>query len=210
MTELSPQEEFWRGDFGSEYSDRNVGPNLAASNTSLFARALARAGAPRTVLELGANIGMNLIALGQLFPDAELHAVEINPKACERLRAFLPPDRVTEGSILASDPGAGFDLVLIKGVLIHIAPDDLVSAYRRAVDSARRYLLICEYYNPTPVEVPYRGESERLFKRDFCGEILDKHPEMQLIDYGFVYHRDPVFPLDDITWFLLERRDVLR
>ncbi|MDA0812779.1 MAG: pseudaminic acid biosynthesis-associated methylase [Verrucomicrobia bacterium] len=208
MTELSPQEEFWRGAFGSEYSDRNVGANLAASNTALFSRALARACAPRTVLELGANIGMNLVALGHLFPDAELHAVEINAKACDRLRELLPPDRVTEGSILVADPGDGFDLVLIKGVLIHIAPEDLATAYRRAVASSRRYLLICEYYNSTPVEVTYRGESQRLFKRDFCGEILDKHPEMQLIDYGFVYHRDPVFPLDDITWFLLERREV--
>lgn len=208
MAELSPQEEFWRGAFGSEYSDRNVGPTLAASNTALFSRALARACAPRTVLELGANIGMNLIALGQLFPHAELHAVEINAKACDRLRVLLPPDRVTEGSILAWDPDVGFDLVLIKGVLIHIAPEDLATAYRRAVASARRYLLICEYYNPTPVEVMYRGESERLFKRDFCGEILDQHPEMQLVDYGFVYRRDPVFPLDDITWFLLERRDI--
>jgi pseudaminic acid biosynthesis-associated methylase len=207
MSGFSPQEEFWRGAFGSEYSDRNVGPSLAASNTALFSRALARAGAPRTVLELGANIGMNLVALGQLFPEAELHAVEINAKACERLRELLSPDRVTEESILVSDPGDGFDLVLIKGVLIHIAPEDLPTAYRRAVESTSRYLLICEYYNPTPVEVSYRGESERLFKRDFCGEILDKHPEMKLIDYGFVYHRDPSFPLDDITWFLLEKRD---
>ena len=206
MTGLSPQEEFWRGSFGSDYSDRNVGEALVASNTALFARALMRAGAPRTVLELGANIGMNLVALGRIFPEAAFHAVEINAKACDHLRALLPPDNVTEGSLLDESPLGGFDLVLIKGVLIHIAPDDLAAAYRRAVDSTGRHLLICEYYNPTPVEVPYRGERERLFKRDFCGEILDRHPEMRLVDYGFVYRRDPSFPLDDITWFLLEKQ----
>jgi spore coat polysaccharide biosynthesis protein SpsF len=27
-----------------------------------------------------------------------------------------------------------------------------------------------------------------------------------LVDYGFAYHRDPNFPQDDITWFLLEKR----
>jgi pseudaminic acid biosynthesis-associated methylase len=206
VTGLSPQEEFWRGSFGSDYSDRNVGEALVASNTALFARALVRAGAPKAVLELGANVGMNLVALGHLFPEAALHAVEINAKACERLRAFLPPDNVTEGSILDAGLRTGFDLVLIKGVLIHIAPDLLPVAYRRAVESTDRHLLICEYYNPTPVEVPYRGERERLFKRDFCGEILEQHPEMRLVDYGFVYHRDPSFPLDDITWFLLEKQ----
>lgn len=149
---------------------------------------------------------MNLVALGRLFPDAKLHAVEINPEACTRLRELLPAEHVTEGSILDVDPGGGFDLVLVKGVLIHLPPDSLPVAYRRAVESTTRHLLICEYYNPTPVEVPYRGERERLFKRDFCGEILDQHPDMRLVDYGFVYRRDPSFPLDDITWFLLEKR----
>jgi hypothetical protein len=28
---------------------------------------------------------------------------------------------------------------------------------------------------------------------------------LKLIDYGFCYHRDPQEPLDDITWFLLEK-----
>jgi spore coat polysaccharide biosynthesis protein SpsF len=167
----------------------------------------ARADAPGKILELGANVGMNLIALGRLYPGAELHAVEINSKACERLRTVISPGHVTEGSILNVELASDFDLVVVKGVLIHIAPDDLKAAYRRAVESTRRYLLICEYYNPTPVEIPYRGERHRLFKRDFCGEIIDQYPAMRLIDYGFVYHRDPSFPLDDITWFLLERRE---
>jgi pseudaminic acid biosynthesis-associated methylase len=203
----SPQEEFWSGPFGSDYVDRNESGHLVAGNTALFARALSTIDAPETILELGANIGMNLVALRHLYPDAELHAVEINAKACDRLRMLVPPDRVTEGSILDFDPSSDFDLVLVKGVLIHIAPDDLDIAYRSAVESTRRYLLICEYYNPNPIEIPYRGERDRLFKRDFCGEIMDRYPMMRLVDYGFVYHRDPSFPLDDITWFLLERRN---
>jgi spore coat polysaccharide biosynthesis protein SpsF len=56
------------------------------------------------------------------------------------------------------------------------------------------------------VEVPYRGNSGKLFKRDFAGEMLDRYSDLQLLDYGFGYHRDPQFPVDDITWFLLEKR----
>jgi len=26
------------------------------------------------------------------------------------------------------------------------------------------------------------------------------------VDYGFTYHRDPRHPLDDSTWFLMEKR----
>jgi spore coat polysaccharide biosynthesis protein SpsF len=98
------------------------------------------------------------------------------------------------------------DLVLIKGVLIHLNPEVLPEVYDKLVAAARRWLLVVEYYNPTPVAVAYRNHAERLFKRDFAGEIMDRHPEMQLVDYGFSYRRDPQFPQDDITWFLMERR----
>ena len=49
-------------------------------------------------------------------------------------------------------------------------------------------------------------DAQRLFKRDFAGEILDRHADLQLVDYGFAYRRNPQFPQDDITWFLMEKR----
>ncbi|GAA0704411.1 hypothetical protein [Dyella marensis] len=39
----------------------------------------------------------------------------------------------------------------------------------------------------------------------FCGEIMDRYPDLRLVDYGFAYRRDPSFPQDDITWSLLEK-----
>lgn len=95
--------------------------------------------------------------------------------------------------------------LLIKGVLIHVNPDFLPKVYDKLVASARRYLLIAEYYNPSPVAIPYRGHKNRLFKRDFAGEIMDQHPEMKLVDYGFTYRHDPKFKHDDITWWLLKK-----
>ena len=65
--------------------------------------------------------------------------------------------------------------------------------------------LIAEYYNPTPIKVEYRGHKEKLFKRDFCGEMLDQYSDLTLLDYGFLYHRDNNFPQDDISWFLIEK-----
>jgi len=97
------------------------------------------------------------------------------------------------------------DLVLIKGVLIHINPDMLSQIYQTLYRLSRRYICLVEYYNSTPVSVSYRGYRDKLFKRDFAGEIMDKYPDLRLVNYGFVYHRDPNFPLDDSTWFLLEK-----
>ena len=96
-------------------------------------------------------------------------------------------------------------MVLTKGVLIHMNPDSLACVYDLIYKTAGRYICIAEYYNPKPVNVDYRGHKDRLFKRDFAGEMLDKFGDLRLVDYGFVYHRDNNFLQDDINWFLLER-----
>lgn len=35
--------------------------------------------------------------------------------------------------------------------------------------------------------------------------MMDMFPDLKLIDYGFAYRRDSVFPMDDLNWFLLEK-----
>ena len=49
---------------------------------------------------------------------------------------------------------------------------DLV--YQKLYDASSSYILIAEYYNPSPVTISYRGHQDRLFKRDFAGEFLNK------------------------------------
>lgn len=199
------QENFWSGAFGTEYISRNGGATLSASNRAFFAKMLQPTRGVKSVLEFGANVGLNLAALRQLLPQAELAAVEINAAAVEELRKF-PDLEVHHRSVLEFTPERRWDLVFTKGVLIHIAPEALPRVYDLMVRSSRRYICICEYYNPTPVSIPYRGHTEVLFKRDFAGEMLDRHPELDLVHYGFAYCRDANFPQDDLTWFLLEKR----
>ena len=117
--------------------------------------------------------------------------------------------QVFKGSILAPPPEVGFneiaDLSISSGVLIHINPEGLNSAYQLLYASSRRLILISEYFNPSPVTITYRGHSDRLFKRDFAGEFWSKYPSLKLVDYGFVWSKDPVAPKDDTTWFLFEK-----
>ena len=112
---------------------------------------------------------------------------------------------VFEESILEYEPKNQYDFVLIKGVLIHINPDKLANVYEKLYCSSKQYICMVEYYNPTPVMVPYRGNADKLFKRDFAGEFMDYYPNVRLIDYGFKYHQDANFPQDDATWFLMEK-----
>ncbi|MGF6109795.1 pseudaminic acid biosynthesis-associated methylase [Pseudomonas sp. ADAK2] len=205
MRELTEQEQFWQGDFGNRYVDRNIGQPLVAANLALFAKALTRAARIESLMELGTNAGNNLQALRQLLPRCELFGVEINASACAQARA-LDIAQIWHGSLFDYPCERRFDLTLSKGVLIHLAPELLPAAYTQLYELSQRYILIAEYYNPAPVEVSYRGNSGKLFKRDFAGEMLDRYADLQLLDYGFGYHRDPQFPVDDITWFLLEKR----
>ncbi len=206
MTYQTEQEAFWAGEFGDAYIGRNNSVEQLAANLDFFAKALRQAQRPHTCLEFGANIGMNLRALKLLHPAQEQFAIEINAEAARQLAEAIPPGNVMRQSILEYAPQRTFDLVLIKGVLIHLNPDALPAVYDKLHRSTRRYLLVAEYYNPVPVAIPYRGHSNKLFKRDFAGEIMDRHPGLVLVDYGFAYHRDPNFPQDDLNWFLMEKR----
>ena len=199
------QEKFWAGQFGDDYTNRNQGSQLIASNTALFASIIARTRQVKSILEFGANRGLNLLALRNLLPAAELSAVEINPKAVKELET-IKNLKVYRQSMLEFSVDYQRDLVFSKGLLIHIEPEMLPRAYQVLYESSRRYICLAEYYNPTPVEVEYRGNKEKLFKRDFAGEMMDRYPDLALLDYGFTYHRDNNFPQGDMTWFVLENR----
>ncbi len=200
------QEVFWAGSFGDEYTARNQGPEILAANRVLFADVLRRTRNVQSILELGANVGNNLRALRDLLPRAALSGVELNATAAQALSAWGDADVFNE-SLLEFASERRWDLVLVKGTLIHLAPERLPDAFRVVERCARRYVCFVEYYNPSPVEVTYRGHSARLFKRDFAGDYMRQHPEFQLLDYGFVYRGDANFPQDDVTWFVMERRN---
>lgn len=199
------QEAFWAGEFGDQYIGRNPSAKEMGARLALFAKIMARTSGVESAIEFGANIGNNLKVLHQMFPALGLAAVEINDKAVAVLREWGQA-RVHHRSILDFTPVEQADLSFVSGVLIHINPEMLPAVYDRLYQASRRYVCCIEYYNPSPVEIAYRGHAGKLFKRDFAGELLERFPELRLLDYGFVYHRDPNFPLDDLTWFLLEKR----
>ncbi|MGF1743142.1 hypothetical protein L4C34_19170 [Vibrio profundum] len=136
-------------------------------------------------------------------PSLDLFGYEINKDAA-RIASDFNVANIKCGSILDNINDEKVDLTFTDGVLIHINPDYLSDVYDNLVNGTNRYVLVAEYYNPTPVSVPYRGHDDRLFKRDFAGDLIDNY-DLKLVDYGFSYKRDNHAPQDDITWFLLEK-----
>lgn len=198
------QEEFWRGEFGDDYVKRNNGRELIAAKIDLFSKSLKLTQRINSVIELGCNRGLNALALKHLFPSIEYTGIEISKTAFELLCKNEAVDHAYNESIYNVNFQKKYDLAVIAGVLIHLNPDKLSIAYSKLKEASQKYVMIAEYFNPTPVSLDYRGHSEKLYKRDFAKEFIDKSG-FKLLDYGFLYRHDCKFKHDDMTWFLLEK-----
>ena len=202
---MTKQLELWRGSFGQDYIGRNEAtPRILRSLGRMWAQMLGDR-EPASILEVGANIGLNLRALNTL-TGAELWAVEPNATARARLLAdsVLPAYHLRDGSAAAL-PFADrqFELAFTSGVLIHVHPDDLAASCREITRVSSRYVLCAEYFSTEAREVPYRGHSGALFTRDFGKFYLEHCPELRTVDYG-VFWTGAGAP-DDLMWWLFER-----
>ncbi len=205
---LTPQVDFWRGDFGDAYTDRNVAsPEQLQARRAMWVQILSHTlpAPPRSILEIGANLGINLRALRAL-TSARLLAVEPSDKARQQLvdEKVVAASDVCGGTASSIDlPDRVADLVFTSGVLIHIHPDHLEASVREIHRCTARWIGAIEYFSDKPEMIPYRGHNDRLFKRDFGGFWLDTFPDLHVRAYGFVWKR--VTGLDNLTWWLFEK-----
>ncbi len=199
----------WRGAFGDAYIERNAADakRLRAS-TAMWAKILQSLAGdpPRSIIEVGANIGANLLALRQL-TDAVLWGVEPNARARATMaeRGVVERDHLIDGvaqRIPLADGTA--DLAFTCGVLIHIAPSDLLAACKEVHRCAKTYAVCTEYFSDQPEEKAYRGETGLLFKRDFGAFWLDNFPDLVVLDCGFNWVRTS--GLDNSTWWVFRKR----
>ncbi len=200
------QEAFWAQQYAQEYIARN-GQWDVELGAQAWRQMLARADQPITnFLECGCNIGRNLDLLAQVLPQAQPSIIEISTPAFDFVTRRHRTAHAFNGPILeAKLPQQAFDLVFTTGVLIHIHPDQLLATMRRMFEHSRRYILMGEYFNRTPVMLEYRGERDRLFKRDF-GKLFAENFDVTVKDVGFLWgHQFDAAGFDDTTWWLFEK-----
>lgn len=205
---INQQLEAWTGQFGNEYIDRNEYADWKLEpGKEAFKRILDDLKI-KSILEVGSNIGLNLIYIDALFnKSVKLYAVEPNRKAFDQLilqkNIRLEKAWNCDGFHIPVDD-SDIDVVFTSGVLIHIEPKKLGLITDEIVRVARKYVLCIEYFSPTPEEIEYRGHISLLFKRDFGSFYIDRFPTLKCIRYGFLWQRE--FPLfDNPTWWLFEK-----
>lgn len=198
----TPQTQVWKGDFGREYTDRNT-----MDIATLDALYLNRYGVTRTqinemffrdiprdasFLEVGCNTGNQLLLL-QRMGYSRLSGVELQPYAIDLARRRLQNVSLVEGSALEIPHQDGaFDVVFTSGVLIHIAPENLLRVMSEICRCSAAYIWGFEYYAPAATEVNYRGRSSLLWKMDYARRYLDRFPDLELVrEKQFAYLDGP-------------------
>ena len=194
--------ELWKSDFGDQYTRRNTAETLLARQRVW--EMLLPMGC-RSVLEVGANTGLNLEAISD-FSEAELYACEPNDLARRELETsgVLPATNITGDTadkIGFSDNHV--DLAFTSGVLIHIPPDKLLKSMREIHRVASKWIICAEYFAPQEEMIPYRGHNDALWRRDYGSLYLDNFPDLRCIAHMFAWKR--ATGLDNLTFWVFER-----
>jgi len=167
---------------GDDYLTRN---RIAwGTRTPFWARILPRF-QPVDILEVGCNLGANLLAIRSLkeYPFGRLCGADINDKAIrEAWKASLTVDKCAAIDLLDHYGPKQFDLVFTSGVLIHVPPKEILRVMSQIKQVSRRYVLAIEYADKLEVEVTYRGEKELLWRRPY-GALYDAM-NLNLVEEG--------------------------
>ena len=202
---MNKQELFWHSEYADKYIIRNSEFDVAQGVVA-WEQMLSGVNNVNSILELGCNIGRNLDSLKTIYPEAELSIVEISPKAFEIVTSKFTFDFAENTSIASANlPLERFDLVFTSGVLIHIAPEDLLGVLERMYDWSSKYILICEMFSRVPRTVHYNGSDDLLFTRDFGRYFLENF-KCKVVDYGFLWgHYFDSAGFDDANYWLFEK-----
>jgi len=202
---MNKQETFWRDTYSKEYISRNSEFDID-SGVKAWGIMLRNTEAISSVLECGSNIGRNINILNHVLPSATKSIVEISPDAFNIVTQRYKLATAQNCSIIEADfPLHSFDLVFTTGVLIHIAPENLIQNLSKIYSLSRRYILFCEMFSRVPKTVHYKNEDDLLFTRDYGRFFLDNF-EVRIVDYGFLWgHYFDTAGFDDGNFWVFEK-----
>ncbi len=202
QSETRRLEDLWAGEFGTAYVERNV---TAGEGRRPFWESILADVSVENVLEIGCNLGGNLVWLAEMLPRKNVFGVDINEHALETLRQNVPGvNAIWSPARELPFRDRFFDLVFTTGVLIHQAPDVLPVVMSEIVRCSRKYILCGEYFAERLTEVPYRGQAGALWKQDYGGLYQRLFPELVLRKQGFLSKNET--PWDDVTYWLFEKQ----
>jgi pseudaminic acid biosynthesis-associated methylase len=189
--QATPQLRAWCGEFGHEYTLRSCltpeqvdvlwKKNYGTTRTQLNHQFLGNIPADARILEVGCNIGNQLLLLQRL-GYSNLYGVDVQDYALEMARSRTKNVNLTQASTFALPyEDKYFDMVFTSGVLIHVSPRDLPTALNEIHRCAKSYIWGSEYYASAVTEINYRGRGQLLWKMNYAREYLARFKDLELV-----------------------------
>jgi len=194
----------WEKDFGRKYTNRKLlAHKVEGKKREEFWRSFVeKLPDVKSYLEIGCNAGMNLEAICKAKPKLSITGLEPNPYAFKiAVEKAKGRYKIVNGSVYDMPFTLKADLVFTCTVLIHIAPENIKSAFKKIYKASNKYILALEYYWPTVKPLEYRGLKNALWKQDF-GALWLKNFDLEVIDTGYLDARDG---FDRLTWWLFKK-----
>lgn len=205
--------ELWRGPFGTQYAERNTPSDEDVKQRTFWWETILRQTyalchtLPDSVLEVGAGVGQNLMAISaigrQIERRIDLYATEVNDNAREALQINVPGVQIIGASDLGRHHNIA-DMVFTSGVLIHVHPAHRLNLMRDMYSASKRFIFCAEYFAPQTRPLDYRGEKAALWLDDYGSFWLDNF-KLRSVTYGFAWKKTT--GLDNLTWHLFEKVD---
>lgn len=178
---MSDTEEFWRGEFGDAYTERNAPDPL---DRSMFWSRILMATHAKKVLEVGCNRGANLRSLKMVDECIRAVGCDLNKTAINEARTYGFEVAEAKGDQLSKHFGSeSFDLVFTAGVLIHVPPEELDATVDGMVKTSREWVLMVEYAASEVEPIPYRGHEGRLWRRPYGDLLKDRGLKLEYIEH---------------------------
>lgn len=192
------QREFWMGDFGTNYLNRNntietvnelYKKQTGITVEKIFNNFFDKINRECTIIELGCNIGLNLSILNKM-GFKNLTGLEINETAFSLAKKNNPDINFINSSIENFETTETYDLVYTAGVLIHINPDTLPLIITKMNHLSKKYIFGFEYYSDNLVEIKYRNHDNSCWKQNFPELIKKLNPFLKTIKEEKFQYKD--------------------
>ena len=204
MNKYKQLNEIWENKFGDAYTERKlmVHKSEGKSRATFWRNLFQMVPEVQTVLEIGCNAGINLEAIFEVNNKLQIIGIEPNKYALHKA-IEISNDRysVLNGNVYNLPRDLKSDMIFTCTVLIHISPNDLISALNNIYKASNSYILIMEYYWPTVKEIEYRGLKDVLWKQDY-GAVFLQNFNVDLMETGYLDARDG---FDRVTWWLFKK-----
>jgi pseudaminic acid biosynthesis-associated methylase len=195
------QTEFWSGNFGKDYTDRNTATpdqwnawyqtQFGITKDALNETFLGQLSRDIKILEVGCNIGQQLSALQRL-GFTNLYGIELQTYAVEKAKACTKNINIIQGSgfdIPFKDNY--FDLVFTNGVLIHIHPDNLPTIMKEMCRVSNNYIWGFEYFSDELKQVNYRGHDGFLWKMNYSQKFINTCSDLTTVKTEILPYQTP-------------------